>query len=282
MPIPGIVTVKQYSSTEDLRLFSPAVWAYCPSDMDLDSQGIFVQTTFASQTVGLNTHIDTNGTSAISSYASTIIVPGDHVLALTSGSTANTATAAIVSCPLGSITPGGNGVWFETSVLPASSTAAQTAFFGLTISTGLYTSAFFSTQTKLPATLPLVGFYMTSTTPNNVSAVFQASSGGLSTVLANVLTSSTANPNPGSLTYSPFQAPGAFLSSTATAVKLGVEYNAGSNTINYFVNGYVAASFQPNSAIFDVTDSFGAIVAIGGVNQTLYVDFVAAAAQIAK
>ena len=280
MPRSGIISVKTYSSTADNRILSPAVFAFCPGSNAIDeSRGTFVYDSFEKGTCTFATHIDSNGTSTISSFASTVISPGDHVLALTSGSTANTATGAITSMPLGPIAPGGKGLWFEANVIPASSTAAQTAFIGLTISTGLQTTAFFATESTLSTGLPLVGFYMTSTTPNNVSCVYQASSGGLQTVLANVLTASTANPNPGNLQYSPFQAPGAFLSSTANAVKLGIEYQPTVNYINFFVNGYLAAQFQPTAATFDTVDSFGAIVAIGGPNRVLYVDSMTAASQ---
>jgi hypothetical protein len=61
-----------------------------------------------------------------------------------------------------------------------------------------------------------------------------------------------------------------------------LQYNADANTLTYYVNGYAAASFQPTAGNFDVTDSFGGLVAIGGSAQTVFVDFLAAAAQLTK
>lgn len=290
MNFPGIITVKQYSSTQaapnaPATLLSPAVWAKAPlEDCLIGVLGKGVYTNFSRGQVDVAAYVDTNGTAAaVSTFVSTICVPGDDVLKLNSGSTSNTAVGLIRSQPLGPISPGGNSVWFETSLVPASSTNAQTVFAGLTVAAGLASgTGLFATESTLSTNLPLVGFYMTSTTPNNVSCVYQAASGGLQTVLANVLTASTANPNPGSLTYQPVSAPGAFLASNANTVKLGIEYNADANQLNYYVNGYVAATFQPTAGNFDTVDDFGAIVAVGGANQTIYVDFLAAAAQLQR
>ncbi len=293
MNFPGIITVVGYSSTQPSALLSPAVWGKaCLADAVNNVLGVGAVTTFANGIIDLGTATDTNGTAAtVSSFASTTVVPGDSIVQLNSGSTAGTAAGLLRTTPLGPITPGGNSVWFETALQVASSTNAQTLFAGLTVAKGLYTTpaGIFSTQALLSTNLPLVGFYMTSTAPNNVSCVYQAATGGLQTVLANALTASTANPNPGSLVAQPVAAPGGFQVASTTAnpsgrqtVKLGLQYNADSNLITYYVNGYVAASFQPTAGNFDTADSFGGLVAIGGANQTAYVDFLAAAAQLTK
>lgn len=293
MNFPGIITVVSYSSTQPQALLSPAVWGKAAiSDTVHGVLGVGAVTTFANGFIDLGTATDTNGVAAtVSSFASTVIVPGDNIVQLNSGSTANTAAGLLHTTPLGPISPGGNSVWFETALQMSSSTNAQTLFAGLTVAKGLYTTpaGIFLTQSTLSTGLPLVGFYMTSTAPNNVSCVYQASTGGLQTVLANVLTASTANPNPGSLTASPVAAPGGFQVASTTAnpsgrqsVKLGLQYNADANTLTYYVNGYAAASFQPTAGNFDVTDSFGGLVAIGGSAQTVFVDFLAAAAQLTK
>jgi len=298
MPQAGIIAVQQYSSTQDPRVLSPQLWGSCPNqNMEGQFQGIFSYNTFVNGTVGLissgSTLVDANAAVTASTLPIATFQPGDHAIVLLTSPTASTGRAGVNARPIGPITPGGLPIWFECNVLPKSSTALQGFFIGLTNSTGtnnpggIYsTLSGVSASNSLATNLPLVGFYMHGDTPNNCDAVFQASTGGLSTVLANVLTASTANPNPAFLQYMPNAAPGAFGSvagiNSTLAVKLGLNYVPQTNTFNFFVNGYIAASFSPTAAIFDVSDSFGPVATFAGNAQTFYMDFFAYASQWAR
>lgn len=285
MPSPGVIAVKNYSSSLDQRLLSPAVWAYCPAvDMSSNFQGFFVDTSFENGLINLPSSADTNGTvTGPSTYASTVFIPGDHVVKLTSGSTSGGSYASIHTCPIGPVVPGGLGFWFEASVLPGSSTAANGLFVGATVAAGLYGQLLSTAGSKTPSTgLPLFGFILNSTS-TNMDAVYASSGGALQTVTSNVLNTSTLTGNPGNLQQSPSTPPGTFYNSTATAVKFGLEYQPGSNNLNWYVNGALVGQIQPTSAIFDTTDDFGGIVTVGGGSGNVaYCDFLAVASQLAK
>ena len=299
MPIPGIIAVTQYSSTFPTNLPSPAIWGNCPcEDLNDEGKGYYIRNSFEIGTIGTfhstgdtsaSTHMDST-----TQWSTTALPTGnDHVLDLYTGSTSITAgRVSLQTQPLGPIVPGGKGIWFEACVgpinIPAtpSTGGSTTAFFiGLATSTGLY-SGVLSTVTStastntLKSTCGYVGFWMHGDqTDTNCDAVY-ANVGSLtpSTVLANVLTASTANPNPGNLNASPSASLGAFTSTQQQ--KLGVLYQPSNNTLNWYVNGYVVASAQVNSSNFDVTDSFGAKVEIGGSTVGFAIDFLAVASQL--
>lgn len=285
MPIPGIIGVVQYTSTTKVNLFSPAIWGNCPvEDLNDEGKGYYLQSHFASGLVAFASTVGTNGTVAIDTGSTTFGY--DHIIKLTTGSTATAVLldkAWINTRPLAPVVPGGLGVWFETAVTPAASTGTQSMFVGLTTSTGITggvigsTTAVASTN-KLNAATAAIGFWMHGDTPNNCDAIFVASTGGVSTVLANVLTASTANPNPANPTFQPFTSPGAFVPSTVT--KLGLLYQPSNATMTWYVNGFPIAAAQVTAGTFDTTDNYAGIVEFHGTTVSLECDFLAVAAQV--
>jgi hypothetical protein len=238
----------------------------------------------------------------------------DHVIVLTSGSTLVTSHTGIATRPLGPITPGGLGAWFETALtpstvpVPSTTSTAQSIFAGwatnaaLTFSTGstggtgalstdgvvpgyiygastgvIRSTGSTAALTILTSTGAYIGFYSHGDTPGNMDAVYANSTGVATVVLANVLTSSTANPNPAFLTFQPNVAPGIF--QTSTCYKLGLEYVPVNNTVTWYVNGFPVCSAQVTAALWDVANDYAGVVEIGGSTNALKVDFLAAASQ---
>lgn len=285
--LPGIVSVKSYSSTTDVRALSPAVWASCPVMGNITSPpGSLVYTTFDHGLVDLVQITDAStGVCAsllASSTASTTFFPVDHTVQLSTSTGAN-SYAAVHGQPLGNVVPGGQGIWFEASVGPTSSTGTQSLFIGLvsgavSLSTGgaIRVNSITKSSNALQAG-GYIGFWTRGSTPNNCDAIYTSSTGVVTTVLANVLTASTGNANPAFLQYTPVAPPGPWNGSTT--VKLGIAYLPQNNLIQYFVNGNLVASAGVTTAAFDTVDDLAPIVQIDGGSVFANVDFVAAAAQ---
>lgn len=323
MPLPGIITIAQYTSTQRLDLPSPAIWGLCPTvDLNAEFKGYFVYSNFEA---GDAPYVFTVFTDIASSTASTSTgmplqyvnntstLGIDHIVALVSGSTVSTSHTGIATRPLGPITPGGLGVWFETALTPSTILAsgqAQSFFAGLVtaaemnISSGSTFYAYSSGSTGggvipgvvygigvgpivstgstassnvLRSTGSLVGFWSHGDAPNNCDAVYQSSTGVLTTVLANVMTASTATGNPAFLQALPNGSASTFGSTTCQ--KLGVQYLPNNGTLTWYVNGFPVCSAAVTAATIDVINSYGGVVEVGGSTNTLLVDFLAVAAQ---
>jgi hypothetical protein len=298
MAFPGFITVKQGSSTNDARLLSPAVWAYCPgSALNSDNQGFFKADSFEGGTAGFaetQAALYTDGTFTVSTYASTVCSPDgskptDHALAIVTSSTAGKGYSALHSLPFGPIVPGGLGLWFEASVIPALSTQCG-LFVGVTTAVGLQASVFstgvFGDITGIVlGTVAMAGFVLNSTS-TNYDAVYQSTAGVEVKVLSNVLTNSTAWPspggNPGNLNQNSPTTPGTIYASTAAMARFGLEYQPASNYLNWYVNGNLVCQIQPNSAFFETVLDFGGIVAVDGASNKVYVDYMGVASQLVK
>ena len=318
----GLVKPNGYSATYLTNQLSPGVWDTCPgSDLNQLATGYFAyfhyengfhpasllftdagSTTTSGQAWDNSSTLTTNvGTTAVSSTAGI-----GHVITLTGGSTSTSALAGrvgIVTRPIGSITPGGLGYWFEACVTVTNSTT-QGAFVGIAtlpaLSTGGSTGGgIISTVTATRSTNTLIGstgaigFWMHGASTLNFDAIYQnqtsggSTNSGISTVLQGVLTSSTGAIVPVSIytgAIGPVTPPG--LLTSTQCVKLGLKYlpqGPGGPQMQWYVNGAQVAAVQVTTAGFDVANQYGAIVEFAGPStgtaSQMKVDFLAVAAQ---
>ena len=325
----GLVNPSGYSSTYPTNMLSPAVWDTCQgSDLNDLAKGLFFFDHYANGfhpaslvfTDALSTAV--SGQAYYNSVFSTVYTNNNstlypnavgHLIELTAGST-NQASflgrVAITSRPVGTVTPGGLPVWFETALtITTASTQECGMFVGLVTLPALSTAAtvgsgcILSTITAVASTNKLapstgaIGFWMHGDTPNNFDCVYQnqygsgaySTSTGVNVVLANALTSSTGAIVPGTYATAPVGGPITpigILASTGVQ-KLGIKYLPQVGQVQWYVNGYqvAAAAVTPANSTtgtgFDVTDAYGGIVVLGSSTSTTQaiVDFFAVAGQ---
>lgn len=256
----GYSSPGQVSSTAPVgttqALPSGSVWGDC-SSQELTDEGIgfFQNLTFKNEATAPGTVSSTSGSGAFSFDTAL----GDSVMKMTVTSTGSSFWYR----PFAPIAPNGTTkLWYEVNYSQSSSTTVANVFLGFTTSTGLVqTSSKVASATPasntLTSTAGYIGFWQHGDTPNNFDAIYQKPSGAIVTVLANVLTSNSANnPNPGNPNYVPAIAPGA--QDGTHWVKLGVRTDK--QYVYWYVNGVqVAKKLIDNT--FDIADSYGAIAA---------------------
>jgi len=306
----GIVTPTGYSSTYPTTQYSPGVWASCAgSDLQQLAMGYFAffhyeNGTHPASLLFVDSSTSTGGqaydnSSTLQANGSSTNIPtaADHVLILTTGSTAGGAgtpggRVGITTRPLGPVVPGGDYVWFEADVaLATASTVTQGAFIGLTTLPALSTAGSTGTSilanvgstastNSLLASTGAIGFWMLGSNVGNFNAVWQNASsngststngstyaGGVSTVLLNVLTASTGSIVNGSVYAAPIGPviPVGPLTSTQCQ-KLGLLFlpqGPGGPQVQWFVNGYQVCAQTVTVAAFDTISAYGGILEYG-------------------
>lgn len=227
------------------------IWGDCPlGELVDESLGFYVDRPFASESASGLPALP-NFTAAGSGFGYDPVL--DTVMVSSTVSTGAAANIGFFTRPIGKLALGnGLPIWAETCIefgSTGTATSTQGFFFGLATGTGVLANAITSTLIQDASTLngstSLVGFWLHGGTSNTFDAIYQkgspATTGSVSTVLADVLNAAANNPDPGNPSYVPPTPPGNL--NTSTFVKLGLRWD-GQKYMYFYVNGNPVAKAQ--------------------------------------
>lgn len=227
---------------------SPMIWGDCLFDvLKYNSQGFVVDKVYEGDDVTLPGLSNYTPSGASFTYDTVL----DNVIDMNGSGTGNSTQVAMFTRPLGTVALGsGKKLWAETSVAFNSTggdTSTQGYFFGFVtgIPAGPIQSTLLTNASTMNGSTSLFGFWLHGGKSSTLDAIYQkgtpATTGSVSTVLADVMNNPANNPNPGNLAYVPATPPGNL--STGVFVKLGVRYD-GDKFVSWYVNGSPVAKFQ--------------------------------------